>query len=202
MTNGFLTNRGASIAAAIIGVAIGLPLLGLLFMVIFANTGAGRATIETLAAKFSGGTVELQGLAGRFPDALRLAHAEIRDKDGAWLTLDDVALDWSPLALLGGDAKIDRLTAAHIAVARLPISDASASKSKSNLPPLPRVVLGALRIDRLDLGAALAGAPASVSVAGNLHIASLTDGDIALDIRAARRAGPLQAHRQDERRGR
>jgi len=176
-----LTKRGVKIAASIAGVVIGLPLLGLLFILIFANTGTGRAAIEKLAAKISGGTVELQGLGGTFPGALRLAHAEIRDKDGAWLTLDNVALDWSPLALLGGEAKIDRLTAAHIAVDRPPASEASSSKSKSSLPPL-RVALGELRVDRLDLGAALAGAPASVSASGNLRFASLTDGNIALDI--------------------
>ena len=161
---------------------IGLPLLGLLFIWIFANTGTGRATIETLAAKLSGGTVQLQGLGGSFPGALRLAHAEIRDKDGAWLTIDDVALDWSPLALLGGEAKIDRLTAAHVAVARAPVSDtSSSSKSKSSPPPL-RIALGELRVDKLDLGAALAGVPASVRANGNLRFASLTDGDVALDI--------------------
>jgi translocation and assembly module TamB len=176
-----LTKRGARIAGAIVGVVIGLPLLGILFILIFANTGAGRATIEKLAAKFSGGTIELQGLAGSFPSALRLAHAEIRDKDGTWLTLDDVALDWSPLALFGGEAKIDRLTAAHIAAARMPVSEASSSKGKSSLPPL-RVVLGELRVDRLDLGAPLAGTPASLSASGNLRFASLTDGDVALDI--------------------
>lgn len=183
MTNGFLTKRSARIAASIAGVVIGLPLLGLLFIVIFANTDAGRATIEKLAAQLSGGTIELQGFGGRFPGALRLAHAEIRDKNGAWLTLDDVALDWSPLALFGGEAKIDRVTAAHIAVARLPASEASSSTSKGNasLPPL-RVALGELRVDRLDLGAALAGVPASVHVSGNLRFASLTDGDVALDI--------------------
>jgi translocation and assembly module TamB len=176
-----LTKRGARIAASIIGVVIGLPLLGILFILVFANTGAGRATLETLAAKFSGGTIRLAGLNGRFPGALRLAHAELRDPDGAWLTLDDVALDWSPLALLGGEAKIDRLSAAHIAVERLPPSTSSSSKGKSSVPPL-RVALGELRIDRIDLGAALAGAPAALRASGTGYVASLTDADIVLDL--------------------
>jgi translocation and assembly module TamB len=184
-----LTKRALRITAFVIGVVIGLPLLGILFIVIVANTGPGRSTIEELAAKFTGGTVQLQGFGGTFPGALRLAHAEIRDKDGAWLTLDDVALDWSPLALLRGEAKIDRLTAAHIVAARLPESEASSSsKSKSSLPPL-RVALGALRVDKLDLGAALAHAPASVKVDGQLRFASLTDGDVALDIERLDGAG-------------
>ena len=104
-------SRGARIAAWVAGVLIGLPPLGVVVLLVFANIDAGRRTIESLTAKFSGGTVQLHGLAGRFPDALRLKHAEIRDKDGTWLTLDDVALSWSPLRLLTGEAAIDSLTA-------------------------------------------------------------------------------------------
>jgi translocation and assembly module TamB len=185
-----LTKRGAKIAAWVAGVLIGLPLLGLVLISTFANTGAGRAAIETLAAKFSGGDIVLQGLSGRFPDALRLAHGEIRDKDGTWLTLDDVALDWSPSRLLAGVAAIDTLSAAHIDVARLPVSE-SGTKSKTGAPPL-RLVLGALRVDRLELGAALAGLPAVARVAGKLDVASLTQGDVALDVE--RLDGPGSYH--------
>ena len=37
----------------------------------------------------------MEDLAGRFPDALRLGHLEVRDAKGAWLVLDGVVLDWS-----------------------------------------------------------------------------------------------------------
>lgn len=175
--------RAARIAAWIVGILIGLPILGVITLVIVGNTDAGRHAIETLTAKLSGGAVQLQGLAGRFPGALRLTHAEIRDKDGTWLSVDDLALDWSPSHLLTGEAAIDRLTAAHVAVARLPVSASKspAKSSKSSALPL-RVSLDTLRIDKLDLGAPLAGIPAVAKVEGSLHLASLTDGDVALAI--------------------
>jgi translocation and assembly module TamB len=175
--------RAAHIAAWIGGVLIGLPVLGVIMLIIAGNTDAGRHAIETLTAKLSGGAVRLQGLGGSFPDALRLAHGEIRDRDGTWLSLDDVALDWSPSHLLLGEATIDRLTAADVAVARLPVSESktSAKSSNSNLLPL-RVSLDTLRIDKLELGAALAGVPAVAEVEGSLHLASLTDGDVALAV--------------------
>ena len=172
--------RPAKVAAWAVGVLVGLPLFGLVVLAVFANTGVGRAAIEAAARTFSGGEIVLQGLSGRFPNALRLAHGEIRDKDGVWLTLDDVALDWSPLRLFTGVAAIDRLSAAQVQVARLPVSEGEANGT-SEMPPV-RLALGVLRIDRLDLGAAVAGKPAAASVSGKLDIASLTDGAVALEI--------------------
>ena len=65
-----------------------LPAMLVLLVLIVANTAPGRGFIESEVASLSGGSVVLRGLSGRFPDALRLAHAEVRDAQGAWLTLD------------------------------------------------------------------------------------------------------------------
>lgn len=175
--------RVAHIAAWIAGVLVGLPILGVVTLVIAGNTDAGRHAIEVLTTKLSGGSVQMHGLAGRFPGALRLAHAEIRDRNGTWLSLDNLVLDWSPMHLLTGEATIARLTAAHVAVARLPVSESKSPAKSSSGSVLPlRVSLGTLRIDALDLGAPLAGIPAVAKVEGSVHLASLTDGDVALAI--------------------
>lgn len=157
--------------------AIGFPILGIFFIIILANTDTGRRTIEAVAAKLSHGELVLQGLSGRFPGALRLAHGEIRDQDGVWLTIDDLVLDWSPLALLHGEAKIERLAAAHVDAIRRPVSSSSSSSA-----PLPRLAIAALRVDRLELGPALVGTAMAVSATGKLRLDSPEDGDIALDI--------------------
>ncbi|WP_048862127.1 hypothetical protein, partial [Acidisphaera rubrifaciens] len=101
-------------------VAIGLPvvLVGAVFVLL--NTDFGRRQVETRLPGLTGGMVTISGLSGRFPDALRVAHIGIRDARGAWLTIDDAALDWSPSALVGRVLRIDRLAAARIDVARLP----------------------------------------------------------------------------------
>ncbi len=127
----------------------------------------------------------LRGLSGRFPDALRLAHAEIRDAQGAWLTLDEVALEWSPSALFGRVAEIDRLTAGHVGVPRLlvastPAKPAGPSKGGFSLPV--RVDLRALQVARLDLGASVAGTPAAAKIEGSGQFRSLEDAAVRLAV--------------------
>ena len=123
--------------------------------------------------------VVLRGLSGRFPDAPRLAHLEVRDARGVWLTLDDVALDWSPTALIGRVARLDRVSAGHVQVARLPVPSAAPAKPQ---PPstggfsLPvGVDLRALRVDRLDLASPVAGSPAALRITGTGGFRSLDD---------------------------
>lgn len=158
-------------------------------LLVFANTGAGRAAIAHLTASLSGGELRIDGLDGRFPQSLHLARIEIRDQDGPWLTLDNVALDWSPLRLLTGEAAIERLSAARIRVARLPVSSsASSSKKPFALPPL-RIALADLHVARLELAAPVAGAPAVVAVNGNFQLAAADSGSGALDIERLDRPG-------------
>ena len=86
--------------------------------------------------------------------------------------------DWSPLALAGRVASIDRLTAEHVGVPRLPVSSpatkpAPPSKGGFSLPV--RVDLRALEVARLDLGPTVAGAAAALTIAGSGQFKSLDD---------------------------
>ena len=92
-----------------LGVLVLIPVFALLAAVLLLNLDPGRRLVERLAGQLTAGQVRIAGLAGRFPDALRLRHAEVSDAQGVWLTLDDVALDWSPLALLHREARVDLL---------------------------------------------------------------------------------------------
>ncbi len=163
------------------GIVLLAPVVLVLAVLVLANTGFGRSLIEREAASLTGGRVVLRGLAGRFPDALRLAHLEVHDAQGTWLTLDGVALDWSPLALIGKVARIDSLAAAEIHVLRLPVAAAAtkpapASQGGSGLPV--QVDLRALKIARLQLDAPVAGAAAALRVDAHAHLASLSDATV------------------------
>ncbi|HEY2132806.1 MAG TPA: hypothetical protein VGH36_07510, partial [Acetobacteraceae bacterium] len=100
----------------------GLVVLAVAVLFILPNTGPGAQLIARVLTQATGGQVVIQGWSGRFPDAPRIAHLEIHDQAGAWLAIDDLALDWSPLRLLHREARIDRLSASRVAVARLPQS--------------------------------------------------------------------------------
>src|SRR5687767_15408145 len=100
-----------------------LPLLAAALVVAVANTDPGRRAIERAVAQASGGQVVLEGLAGRFPDRLRVARIEMRDRDGTWGVATDLALDWSPSRLLRLEAHVAHIELARLALHRLPVAE-------------------------------------------------------------------------------
>ncbi len=154
--------RAAKWLGWILAVAIGLPLVLLVCLLVAANTGAGRRAIEHLTPQLTGDTVRLSGISGRFPDALRVAHAELRDPQGTYTTVDDLVLDWSPLRLLRWQILVDRLAAGRIEVMRMP---ASSSSSSGFSIPAP-VSVKELSVGRVDIAAAVVGTAAAIALDG------------------------------------
>ncbi len=182
----------------IVGVLVLAPIFAVLAAVLLLNIDPGRRLVERLAGQLTGGQVAIAGLGGRFPDALRLAHAEVRDSQGAWLTLDNVALNWSPFALLHREARVDLLQAGRIGVARLPVAAPAATSSQSSdskpfsLPV--RVSVEAIHVTRVEVGAPVAGVAAALAVDGKAHLASLQDGDADVTIDRLDTAGSYEVH--------
>jgi translocation and assembly module TamB len=152
--------------------------------VLAVNTPPGARLVERLTASLTGGTVLLRGLHGRFPDAPVITQVTVADGSGVWLTIDDLALDWSPSRLLLRDAFIEKLSATRIAVARLPISQPSAAPSQGGSFSLP-VRVDAARIDvgRIEVGAPVAGVAAVLALDGQVHLTTLTEGSTNLHLR-------------------
>src|SRR5215469_2895645 len=178
--------RLVKIALVVLGLIIGLPLLGVVVLLIGANTDPGRRLIERTAAKLSHGTVTFEGVSGQFPEALRVERITVSDAQGAWLTIEQMRLDWSPSRLLHGEAKVDVLAAARVAVARLPVSSpapaaggASPSGGSTALPV--SVAVDGIEVDRLDLAAPVAGVEASLRLKGDLALQSADEGHLTLD---------------------
>lgn len=167
------------------GFLVVLLLLCAATVVVVANTGPGRHLIERLAPWLTNGRVAINGLSGRFPDALRVAEITVADAHGAWLRIDQARLDWAPLRLLHGEALIETLAAAHIVVERLP--ERSSQSGSLTLPT--RITVNDLRIDRLDLAPPIAGAAAALRITGGLHLASMQQGTIVLDAKRLDSAG-------------
>lgn len=165
----------------LLGAPVGL--VGTLIAV--ANTDAGRRLIERSTDHFSDGKVVLQGLAGRFPDQLRLAQLKLSDPQGVWLEADALQLRWQPLQLLQRHARIELLQAARVALARAPHYAPS--------PPNPHSIwrdwLHELRLDRfelarLELAAPLAGSEVALHLQGSTLIKSWQQ--VALQLSAQR----------------
>src|SRR5204863_2472310 len=115
-----------------------------------------------------------EGLAGRFPDRLRVARIEMRDRDGTWAEASDLVLDWSPSRLLRLQAQVARFELARLALHRPPVSEekpaAPPGKGSTRLPV--RVDIDALHIAALELAPPIAGAASTAEVRARAHFAS------------------------------
>jgi translocation and assembly module TamB len=167
-----------------VAVLLALPVLAIAILLLLANIGPGRTLIEDQTKSLTGGVVVIHGLAGRFPDALRIGQIQVSDAKGVYVTATDVALDWSPLKLLSRTALIDQLQASKLEVSRLPDSGGGTSSSSGGPFTLPvRVDLRRLEIPQAIIGAPVAGAAAILSLEGSGELQSLTEGTVRIDAR-------------------
>ena len=176
--------RALRILGRIAGALVLLAVLAVAGVLVGLNVDAGRRLVEREVARATGGQVVLAGLGGTFPTSLRIGRLEVHDAGGEWLVVEDAALDWSPMRLLAREARVDALSAARIALARLPAASGSSSAPSNGTNELPvRVNIEWLHVGRLELGAPVAGAAAVVSVDGSARLASLEAGEarLALD---------------------
>ena len=169
------------------GVLLALLAIPVLAVGIGANLDAGRRLIERQTASLTGGMVQIEGLSGRFPDALRAERIQVSDARGAYVVVSGLVLDWSPWKLVHRIAQIDLLQADQLDFSRLPESESKTTASKSGGFSLPvRVDLRRLHIARTAIGAPVEGAAAILALDGSADLPSLTMG-----------SGRLKANRLD-----
>jgi translocation and assembly module TamB len=185
--------RSVKIIGAVLG---GLLLLILAVggaLMITGNTGPGRAMIERMTSRLTGGYVKLTGLGGSFPAQLTLARLQISDDRGVWLTAERVSLQWTPSALLQHRLQIDSLHAAVVVMERLPESSSDAHAAP---PSIPHIDAAIVSIDELKLGPQLTIIPAPLAVHGSAHLRSLTDMFIDVGAHAVGSSGNYTLHLQ------
>jgi len=118
--------------------------------------------------------VTITGFAGALSSRASIAQMTIADKDGVWLTLTDVALDWNRVALFSGAVEITALTAAGIVLDRVPAADdtPSAEAGSFSLPELPvSVTIGKISADSIVLGEAVLGEPVTARLEASMQLA-------------------------------
>jgi translocation and assembly module TamB len=177
-----LTRRLLRWGGVLVLVLLSLAVLTVAIVLVLANIDPGRRFIQQQTANLTGGMVRIDGLAGRFPDALRVGQIQVSDAKGPYVTISGLILDWSPLRLLQKTAQIDRLQADRLDFSRLPESESKASSSSGGSFDLPvQVDLRHLHIDQAVIGAPVAGAAATLMLDGSAELPSLTEGTIQLD---------------------
>ena len=118
--------------------------------------------------------VTITGFAGALSSRATMAQMTIADKEGIWLTLRDVALDWDRAALFSGVVEITELTAAEIVLDRVPAKDPTPSPEAPRfaLPELPvSVTIGKISAESIVLGDAVLGEPVTARLDASMQLA-------------------------------
>src|SRR5215472_14474769 len=148
----------------------GGALLGVLLVLALAfgllQTGPGKnwlADALSKAMSSAGERMTITGIAGLVPFDMRIARIEIADDRGPRVVVEGATLTLAPADLLKGTFAVRRLAAERIRLDHP--SSASGSTNLDTLlhPPLA-IRLDELRIDRLELGAAMVGEPMSLAL--------------------------------------
>ncbi len=138
--------------------------------------------------------VKIEGLSGALSGNVRIETVTVADRDGVWLTARDLALDWSPLALIRKNVQIQNLSAASITLARLPRASTQTEDTSSGGFSLPDITADVKRIaiNEFILDQAVAGVAARLSAEGALTLAAdPTQLDAQLAIRRLDQGGEI-----------
>ncbi|WP_279480526.1 translocation/assembly module TamB domain-containing protein [Aureimonas sp. SK2] len=116
--------------------------------------------------------VKIQGLSGAFSGEVRIEEVTVSDRDGVWLTLRDLALDWSPLALVRKTVEVENLTAGQIVMDRLPRAAPPTTEESTEPFSLPSITarINRISIAEFVLGEAVAGIPARLAADATLNL--------------------------------
>ncbi|MDB5372159.1 MAG: hypothetical protein JWP04_801, partial [Belnapia sp.] len=156
-----------------------VPVLLLAGALAWVNTAGGGDFLARQAAGFVPG-LAIEGLRGPLPGHLAFARLGYADAAGEWVVLEDGRIDLDLAALLSGTLRVEQVTAARVALARLPAGGSApaepAAPSERVLPQLPSlpldVALERLAIGRIELGAPVLGQAAVFSLDGNAGLAA------------------------------
>lgn len=156
-----------------VGLFMALILLVLIALIVggrvFLTTTAGARFIENQINMRSFGPIEqieISGLSGDPLGQFTLASLRIKDKDGLWLNAETISIEWRPISLMRRHVDIEDITINSIDILRRPALKTGGEPQASNLPKLS---MGSLRLETVNLDARLMGRDASVRVEGRFQ---------------------------------
>lgn len=146
------------------------------------QTAPGKRLIAGLVSSPS---LEVTGITGFVPTDMQIAKVEMRDRQGAWLAVEEARARWSFLSLFTGRLRVDAVSAHKVELLRSPLPDENPSSSSGGSSgfDLPlEVDLGALTVDDLHLAAPLGGVDSHWKIAGSALLAAHAPSRLKLDM--------------------
>ncbi|MCQ0988641.1 translocation/assembly module TamB domain-containing protein [Jiella marina] len=116
--------------------------------------------------------VEIEGLSGAISGEVRIERLTVSDPQGVFLTASELAMDWSPLALVRSNVSIENLSAGQIVLERLPGGQSASEDSEGGGFSLPSITadIEQIRIEEFILGEAIAGTRARLRANASLTL--------------------------------
>lgn len=179
------------IMRAVIGAAAILLVLAVVVVLLVGLVPAGgRIAADSISSLIStpDQTVKLSRLKGVLSGKLRISSVILSDRQGSYGEIRDIAVDWSPLALLTATFHAERVAIAKVSMTRAPAESETAQSTSSSGGGFSLPV--ELKIDRFELpdiqlGQELIGRDFSIAAEG------------AVDATSERVALNFAAHRKD-----
>lgn len=168
--------------------SVALVLIAVLF-VGFTTTGAQFAArqISSLIST-PDQRIEISAPSGLLTGDLRIASLTVADREGPYARLSGIEVDWSPLALLKGTFKAERVTAATVDVDRAPLPPVEPPPESAESFSLPvEIAIDDLSLPDISLGEKLAGRPFELAARGR---GTATSNAISLLLTANRKDEP------------
>lgn len=123
-------------------------------------------------------TVNVEGFQGALSSEATIRRLTISDKQGEWLVLEGLQLNWTRSALLLGRVSIQSLAVDRIAYLRSPQSTTQTPQAEATplrLPSLPvSVNIGNLEARKIEIGPDLLGQAVTLALTGNVALGSGT----------------------------
>ncbi len=163
----------------VIAAVILVPLLCLIALLaglyLYLQTDSGREAaarqIELAVHDPEGLSLEVGRIQGNLFSNFTLSSLRLKDPSGDWLEIKNISLDWSPLALVGGNLKINRILLSSLDLKREPVIPASAQEEQSSGPlfPLPiDISLTEVQLAEIHIAESVLGREALLKLSLNL----------------------------------
>jgi autotransporter translocation and assembly factor TamB len=120
------------------------------FLLLFVQTVPGRKILaKVLSEKISGNGlyVKISGIEKGLPAVVAVDALTVSDKQGQWLQVDDVRLEWAWREIFGGKFKVNLVQIGSIEVMRKPVKGKGKKKRQYSPPDL-----SFLKKDRFEIG--------------------------------------------------
>jgi translocation and assembly module TamB len=168
------------------GVLLGVPALLLVLLFLFADTGIGRWAITHIVWLAS--DVNIDDMGGSFPDTVTAGRVEVSDRNGVWLRLDNVSVDWKPWGWFSDNIHVAKAHVGHATMLRLPVAN-----NPNARPDTLRFDVDSLVIDRADFDKALTTRPISIALRAKGHWTNDADAHWTLSARQFGGSGTYQS---------